>query len=105
MQSTESTSSGHVFTHTRNPTYERWRWQIFGITWLAYFGFYLTRKAFWVAKVDIGEGSAVGLTLTEMSGIEFGYGVCYAAGQFIFGMSGDLFTARQLLAEELVFRQ
>ena len=27
----------------RNPRYERWRWQIFGITWLAYAGFYLTR--------------------------------------------------------------
>ena len=37
----------------RNATYERWRWQVFSITWLAYFGFYLTRKAFWVAKVEI----------------------------------------------------
>ena len=37
----------------RNPAYERWRWQIFSITWLAYAGFYLTRKAFSVAKNEL----------------------------------------------------
>ena len=37
----------------KNPKYERWRWQIFGITWLAYAGYYLTRKAFAVAKNEL----------------------------------------------------
>ena len=34
-----------------NPRYERWRWQIFAVTWLAYAGLYLTRKSFSVAKI------------------------------------------------------
>ena len=38
---------------TRSPIYERWRWQIFGITWLAYVGLYLTRKSFSVAKIEL----------------------------------------------------
>ena len=44
----------------RIPLYERWRWQIFAITWLAYAGFYLTRKSFSVAKIGIGEGTSIG---------------------------------------------
>src|SRR2546427_49090 len=36
-----------------NLKYERWRWQIFFITWLAYAGFYLTRKSFSVAKIEL----------------------------------------------------
>ncbi|MEW6158497.1 MAG: MFS transporter, partial [Verrucomicrobiota bacterium] len=36
-------------------TYARWRWQIFAVTWLAYAGFYLTRKSFSVAKIEIGK--------------------------------------------------
>ncbi len=81
----------------RNSRYERWRWQIFGITWLAYVGFYITRKAYWVAKIELGENSAIGLTLDEMGWIELGYGICYAIGQFVFGMSGDLFGSRKVV--------
>ena len=56
--------------HRRDPVYERWRWKIFSITWLAYAGLYLTRKSFSVAKVAIGEGSAIGLTRPEMGWID-----------------------------------
>ncbi len=52
-----------------NPRYERWRWQILTITWLAYGGFYLTRRSFAVAKVEMGEGTAIGLTTLQMSWI------------------------------------
>jgi sugar phosphate permease len=31
--------------------YERWRWTTFGIRWLFYASFYLTRQSFSVAKV------------------------------------------------------
>ena len=51
-----------------NPRYERWRWQILTITWLAYTGFYLTRKSFAVAKVEMGEGTAIGLTTCRCRG-------------------------------------
>jgi OPA family glycerol-3-phosphate transporter-like MFS transporter len=83
----------------QNATYERWRWQVFSITWLAYFGFYLTRKAFWVAKVEMGEGgdSLIHLTMSQMGWIEFAYGLCYAIGQFVWGMSGDLFGSRKVV--------
>ena len=45
-----------------NPRFERWRWQIFGVTWLAYAGFYLTRKAFSVAKNELKKPEILGLT-------------------------------------------
>ena len=54
----------------RNPRYERWRWQIFGITWLAYAGFYLTRKAFSVAKNELKRPEIMGLTKADMSWID-----------------------------------
>jgi len=90
--------------HVRNAKYERWRWQIFGITWLAYVGFYLTRKAFWVTKVDlVGESSSSVITLDQAGWIELSFGICYAIGQFIFGMSGDLFGPRKVVLAGLFF--
>jgi sugar phosphate permease len=40
--------------------YERWRLQVFAATWLAYFGFYLTRKSFSVAKVELVKSEVMG---------------------------------------------
>lgn len=73
----------------RNPTYERWRWQIFSITWLAYAGFYLTRKAFSVAKNELKKPEVMGLTKADMSWIDGANSVAYAVGQFVFGSLGD----------------
>jgi OPA family sugar phosphate sensor protein UhpC-like MFS transporter len=73
----------------RNPTYERWRWQIFSITWLAYAGFYLTRKAFSVAKNELKKPEVMGLTKGDMSWIDGANSVAYALGQFVFGSLGD----------------
>ncbi|SVB89246.1 uncharacterized protein METZ01_LOCUS242100, partial [marine metagenome] len=42
--------SGHSEQEAR---YTHWRWRIFFVTWLAYAGFYLTRKSFAVAKVGL----------------------------------------------------
>jgi sugar phosphate permease len=50
----------------RDPKYERWRWQTFAITWLAYAGFYLTRKGFSAAKVALGPGTAIDLSKGRM---------------------------------------
>src|SRR5437899_2487356 len=71
---------------SRNPAYERWRWQIFSITWLAYAGFYLTRKAFSVAKNELKKPEVMGLTRVDMSWIDGANSVTYALGQFLFGM-------------------
>src|SRR6267378_5156260 len=73
----------------RNSKYERWRWRIFSITWLAYAGFYLTRKAFAVAKNELKKPEVMGLTRGDMSWIDGANSVAYALGQFLFGTLGD----------------
>src|SRR6185295_14923811 len=81
----------------RDPVYERWRWQIFGITWLAYAGFYLTRKSFSVAKIGIGEGTAIGLTQVQMAWVDGAYLAAYAIGQFLWGIAGDKYGTRKVV--------
>ncbi len=80
-----------------NPIYERWRWQIFAITWLAYAGLYLTRKSFSVAKIGIGEGTAIGMSQAQLAWIDGAFLVAYAIGQFIWGMAGDRFGTRKVI--------
>ncbi len=80
-----------------NRVYERWRWQIFAITWLAYAGFYLTRKSFSVAKIGIGEGTVLGITQAQLGWIDGAFLTAYAAGQFIWGVAGDRFGARKVI--------
>ena len=84
-------------TANRNPTYERWRWQIFSITWLAYAGFYLTRKAFSVAKNELKKPEVMGLSVTDMSRIDGANSVAYAVGQFLFGTLGDRLGTRVIV--------
>src|SRR5213075_2702184 len=81
----------------RNRAYERWRWQIFSITWLAYAGFYLTRKAFSVAKNELKRPEVMGLTRGDMSWIDGGNSVAYAIGQFLFGTLGDKLGTRVII--------
>ncbi len=80
-----------------NPRYERWRWQILTITWLAYAGLYLTRKSFAVAKVEMGEGTPIGLTTLQMSWIDGAYLTAYAIGQFVWGICGDKMGTRRVV--------
>lgn len=81
----------------RNRTYERWRWQIFSITWLAYAGFYLTRKAFSVAKNELKKPEVMGLSKADMSWIDGANSVAYALGQFVFGSLGDKVGTRIII--------
>ena len=81
----------------QNPRYERWRWQIFTVTWLAYAGFYLTRKSFAVAKVGLGAGTSIGLTQPQMAWIDGAFLVAYAIGQFTWGVAGDRFGPRRVV--------
>jgi len=82
---------------SRDRNYERWRWQIFSITWLAYAGFYLTRKAFAVAKNELKKPEVMGLTRGDMSWIDGGNSVAYAIGQFLFGTLGDKLGTRAII--------
>ncbi|WP_417615838.1 MFS transporter [Oceanisphaera sp.] len=86
----------------RNPKFERWRWQIFAITWLAYASFYFTRKAFSVAKIGIEEDATFDLTKEMMANIDASYLIAYAIGQFMWGMLADRFGTRAVLLGGLV---
>jgi OPA family glycerol-3-phosphate transporter-like MFS transporter len=77
--------------------YERWRWTIFGVTWLAYAGFYLTRKAFSVAKNELKKPEVLGLTKGQMAGMDGAYSAAYAAGQFLWGTLGDRYGTRRVI--------
>ncbi|MGG5288934.1 MFS transporter [Pseudomonas shirazensis] len=75
-------------------TIKRWRIQIFAITWLAYAGFYFTRKAFSVAKLGIGEDPSFMLDKAAMANLDAIYLAAYAVGQFTWGMLADRFGPR-----------
>jgi OPA family glycerol-3-phosphate transporter-like MFS transporter len=85
-----------------NPRYERWRWQIFGITWLAYAGFYLTRKSFSVAKIELARPDVLGLSNADLSWIDGAFLLAYAIGQFGCGIAGDKFGPRRVVLAGLL---
>lgn len=89
---TESTTR----LNTLNPRYERWRIQVFLVTWLAYFGFYLTRKSFAFAKLSLGE-QPWNWTKRDMAWTDGAYLTSYAVGQFAFGVLGDRFGTRAVV--------
>jgi len=81
----------------KNPKYEFWRMRVFGITWLAYVGFYLTRASFSVAKIGILEDPNLSLTTENMGVIDGLYLTAYAVGQFVWGMLGDKVGTRKIV--------
>lgn len=83
--------------------YERWRWQVFGITWLAYAGFYLTRKSFAVAKVELEKMPDVALSSEQMGLIDGTYLAAYAFGQYAWGIAGDRFGPRKVVMTGMLF--
>ncbi|MBL9167641.1 MAG: MFS transporter [Verrucomicrobiales bacterium] len=80
-----------------NSAYERWRRRIFAITWLAYAGFYLTRKGFSVAKNELKQADVMGLTKSQMSAMDGAYSAAYAVGQFVWGPLGDRLGTRRVV--------
>ena len=72
-----------------------WRRRIFISTWLAYAGFYICRKPFYIAKATLMED--LGLTITDISHIGTAYLVCYTLGQFLTAGLGQKLGARVVL--------
>ncbi|NCX98441.1 MAG: MFS transporter, partial [Planctomycetia bacterium] len=66
-----------------------WQVRIFAVTWLAYAGYYLTRKGLSIAKVELKKPDVMGLSTETLSLIDGGYLAAYAAGQFLWGILGD----------------
>ncbi len=69
-----------------------WRVRIFGISWLAYFSYYFTRKNFSVVK------SSLGLSLSTLQWIDFAYLTGYMVGQFASGVLGETLGPRLLVS-------
>jgi OPA family glycerol-3-phosphate transporter-like MFS transporter len=80
-----------------DPRYERWRWQTFAITWLAYAGFNLTRMSFAVSKVGIEGDTQIQLTQRQMAWVDGAFLAAYALGQFFWGVAGDRFGPRKVV--------
>jgi MFS transporter, OPA family, glycerol-3-phosphate transporter len=80
-----------------NPRYERWRWQTFGITWLVYASYYLTRQSFGVAKVALENDPLVALSRKQLGLVDSTYLAVYSLGQFVFGPLVDRFGARRIM--------
>lgn len=81
--------------------YRRYRLRVFLATWLAYAGFYLTRKSFAVAKVSLGRDSG-GWSLADMAWVDGAYLTAYAVGQFVWGICGDRFGTRRVIVVGLL---
>jgi len=81
----------------KNPKYELERYKAFGISWLAYAGFYLTRASFSVAKIGIADDPNVNITVEQMGIIDGLYLIGYAVGQFIWGVLGDKLGTRKIV--------
>ena len=79
---------------SKDNKYERWRIRIFVLTWLAYFGFYLTRYAFPAAKSSI---NLADMDETAMGLVDSAFLIAYAVGQFIWGALADKIGARKVL--------
>jgi sugar phosphate permease len=74
--------------------------RIFGITWIAYAGFYLCRKNLSVVLPLLNHVS--GLRSIDLANIVFGYSLLYAVGQFGCGLLSDRIGAKRVVAAGLL---
>ncbi len=71
------------------------RIRVFGLTWLSYASYYLTRKNFSVAKTNVM--AEHGLTKQGLAHVDTGNLVMYAIGQFTWGFVADRFGPRRVI--------
>ena len=72
------------------------KWRVFGLTWLSYVSYYLTRKNFSVAKSSIQD--QFGISTRSLGYIDMGYSAAYALGQFVWGPLADRVGPRRVIA-------
>ena len=75
--------------------YLPWQVRIFSATWLAYFGYYFCRKAFFIVKADIG--IALEITSTDLAHLGSAYLAAYIVGQFSSAYFGRVLGPKLLL--------
>ena len=67
----------------------------FGLTWLSYASYYLTRKNFAIVKSRLH--AEMGVSMDTLGAIDTFYLAAYAIGQFVNGALGDRFGARRMI--------
>lgn len=83
--------------HQKDRVYEGYRRSTFLITWLAYAGFYLTRKSFSVAKTELEKPTVANWSFADMAWVDGAYLTTYAIGQFVCGILGDRLGTRRVI--------
>ncbi len=86
-----------VLALNRNPKYEMWRSKVFLATWLGYFGLYLTRKSFSVAKVELMKPGSMHWSKGQLATVDLAYLITYALGNFACGAISDRFGTRKVI--------
>ncbi|MDA2930964.1 MFS transporter [Acidobacteria bacterium AH-259-O06] len=76
------------------PELQRWRYQVFAITWLAYAGFYLCRRNFSVVMPLLE--ADLGYTKMQFATVIFTFSLLYTLGQFC-GVLSDRFGPRLIV--------
>jgi sugar phosphate permease len=71
------------------------RWRVFGLTWLSYASYYLTRKNFAIAKDTLYD--TYGFSTKQLGSIDASYGAAYALGQFVWGATADRYGPRRVI--------
>ena len=80
---------------TLTTEYRSWRCRIFGLSWLAYAGFYLCRKNISIAMPLLDQD--LGFTIDHFAMLLFLYSLFYALGQFYNGFLSDKFGPRLIV--------
>ena len=80
---------------TLTPQHHIWRWKILIATYMAYAGYYLTRKVFTICKTSIA--TDLGWELGDTAHIWTAFLVAYMIGQFVCSFLGRKLGARVLL--------
>ncbi|MDD2799171.1 MAG: MFS transporter [Bacteroidales bacterium] len=78
-----------------NSEYKRWQYKIFGATWLAYVGYYFTRKAFFVVKSDLA--NSLQLDSIHLAHLGTAYLTFYMIGQYSSAYFGRRLGPKYLL--------
>jgi sugar phosphate permease len=89
--------TSEVLRRGRTTSLKAWQLRIFAITWLAYAGFYLTRKSLSVAKIELKKPEVWGLSTETLAAVDGGYLIADAAGQFLWGVLGDRVGTRRVV--------
>ena len=73
----------------------QWRWRVLSSTYLAYAGYYLTRKVFTICKAPLA--AQFGVSVGEVAHLWTAFLVAYMIGQFLSSLLGRRWGPRMLL--------